>query len=219
METDTMLSITLPERETHYPAYNVLDMIDEWDSHTKEIVRRRLEPLPEREFFTDREAWYIGIIARHMVYDYRDDIIEWIICHFDRKLGSAIGESQRKRGTPPETVLVREGLKALDHVSHLSFGRDFGELDEKQQFEILAGLQLGKAPKIPQWSQVPQKDLFDKLVSEIVAAYYSHPAIWSEIGYGGPMYPRTYVRVELGLTEPWEARRTEQNRGTGNEER
>jgi hypothetical protein len=55
--------------------------------------------------------------------------------------------------------------------------------------------------------QIPAKELFYKLLTESVAAYYSHPTVWSEIGYAGPAYPRGYVRTEWGITDPWEAKR------------
>ncbi len=192
--------------DTHYPHYDVMAMVDEWDPHTKEIVRKRLGPFPEYKFLTEKEARYLALIAQHIVYDDRKEILDWIVHHFDQKLQSVIGEDQRKAGTPPEQVLIREGLKALDHVSKLSYAREFGDLDAGPQFQILSDLDKGKAPQIPEWAEIPQKELFKKLAGVIVAAYYSHPQIWSEIGYGGPMYPRSYVRIEFGLTDPWEAR-------------
>lgn len=198
---------TIRITNSHYPSYDVMKLADEWDSHTKEIVRKRLGPFPEPEIFSDKEARYVAIIAGHIVYEDREDIITWIVHHLDKKLQTDIGEGERKRNIPAEKTLVREGLRALDHLSKLSFGKDFGELEDQDQFDILASLQQGQAAQIPEWSFIPQKDLFKKLASEIVSAYYSHPAVWSEIGYGGPMYPRIYVRIERGLTDPWEAKR------------
>jgi len=29
----------------------------------------------------------------------------------------------------------------------------------------------------------------------ILAAFYSHPWAWNEIGYGGPAYPQGYMRL------------------------
>ena len=42
------------------------------------------------------------------------------------------------------------------------------------------------------------------LLGDCVTAYYSHPWSWDEIGFGGPAYPRAYMRLENGLPEPWE---------------
>lgn len=194
---------------THYPDYDVLRYLDEWDSHTKEIVRRRMGPFKEPVFFSDWEVNALIAVICNIVYDNRQEIVEWIIHHLDMKMTSEIGEGERKKGIPPEKILIREGINAINHVARLRYDKNFTELDETKQFQILADLQLGKANHIPEWCRIPQKDLFKKLSSEIVDAYYSHPAIWSEIGYGGPAYPRGYYRIEFGLTDPWEAKRDE----------
>ncbi|MGH9063297.1 MAG: gluconate 2-dehydrogenase subunit 3 family protein, partial [Acidimicrobiales bacterium] len=39
----------------------------------------------------------------------------------------------------------------------------------------------------------------------ILAAFYSHPFAWNEIGFGGPAYPRGYMRLGPTSTlEPFE---------------
>ena len=38
----------------------------------------------------------------------------------------------------------------------------------------------------------------------VLAAFYSHPWAWNEIGFGGPAYPRGYARLGIGLGEAWE---------------
>ena len=36
------------------------------------------------------------------------------------------------------------------------------------------------------------------------SAFYAHPWVWNEIGFGGPAYPRGYKYLALGAREPWE---------------
>ena len=50
--------------------------------------------------------------------------------------------------------------------------------------------------------------LLGVLMEDCVTAYYSHPWAWDEIGFGGPAYPRGYMRLENGLPEPWEKEST-----------
>ena len=38
----------------------------------------------------------------------------------------------------------------------------------------------------------------------VLAAFYSHPWAWNEIGFGGPAYPRGYARLGVGMCEAWE---------------
>jgi hypothetical protein len=39
----------------------------------------------------------------------------------------------------------------------------------------------------------------------VLAAFYSHPWAWTEIGFGGPAYPRGFARLGAGQREQWEA--------------
>ena len=64
---------------------------------------------------------------------------------------------------------------------------------------VLAALQKGSL-------RGTQKEFFETLLALAVEAYASHPAVWSEMGYGGPRYPRGYYRIEAGVTDPWEAK-------------
>ncbi len=35
-------------------------------------------------------------------------------------------------------------------------------------------------------------------------AFYSHPWVWNEIGFGGPAYPRGYLNPGINAREKWE---------------
>ena len=41
-------------------------------------------------------------------------------------------------------------------------------------------------------------------MEDCVTVYYAHPWAWDEIGFGGPAYPRGYMRLANGLPQPWE---------------
>jgi hypothetical protein len=45
----------------------------------------------------------------------------------------------------------------------------------------------------------------ERVLHDIVGAYYAHPVSWNEIGFGGPASPRGYVRMGLDKRDPWEA--------------
>jgi hypothetical protein len=59
-------------------------------------------------------------------------------------------------------------------------------------------------PPHPVWKQMPAHRFWAMLMEDCVTAYYAHPWAWDEIGFGGPAYPRGYMRLENGLPEPWE---------------
>ena len=193
--------------QTHYPGYDVRDSIKEWDPITTDLILKRMGPYPPLKFLKDKEVPLLRTIAQHLVYDNRDNIFNWVIHYIDERLNNKMGEYQRRPNTPPEDILIRKGLTAINNLSQKLYNKNFISTSVKKQFEMLSLLQLKKAPNIPDWSTVPQKQLFDKLLILTVSAYYSHPEVWSEIGYGGPAYPRGYYRIEFGLRDPWEAER------------
>lgn len=202
------------KQRTHYPSYDVMALQDKWDAHTQEIVRKRLGPFPEAKFLNNQEKEMLALITEHLTYDNRKEIINWVLHYADQRLNSEIGESQRKPNVPPEKILIREGLAFLDKIASERFNNSFIIIETKEQFQVLADLQTGNLTVTSNgtngsinWSKVLQKALFNKMAELIISAYYSHPTVWSEIGFGGPAYPRGYVRVEFGLADPWEAKK------------
>ena len=79
-------------------------------------------------------------------------------------------------------------------------------IDADIQDATLAAIQNGEAD-LAGFGGVPAADFFKSvLLKAAVGVYYSHPAAWSEMGYGGPASPRGYVRLGVGERDPWEAR-------------
>lgn len=69
---------------------------------------------------------------------------------------------------------------------------------------LLARIQRGEV-RSPRWQQLSPDRFFGTLLRTVAAIYYSHPAAWSEIGFGGPASPRGYVRLGFDERDPWEA--------------
>ena len=195
--------------KTYYPDYNVFAGEDHWDDHTREIVRKRLEPTGSTQKLTGEQVEILRAAAALLLDDGRSSLLDYVIKHFDHKLQSDIGESQRKVGVPPFSVLLKQGLFALNELARNENGAAFTALTPEQQTSLLVALENNTVTLTGEDGQpVPPKDFFQNVLSEVVSAHYSHPQIWSEIGYGGPAYPRGYVRLEVGLTDPWEARKS-----------
>jgi len=189
--------------ESLYPDYDVLALQDEWDATTRQIVNQRLGPF-EFKLLSTWQQDMLKAIARQLAYEHREEVLTWIAAHVDQKLGSSQGEAERRPGVPPQKELILAGLEALEQWAKAKFFKGFLSIKKEQQLEYLQLLEVGGLPQDGGWSVEKQKELFKKLAGLIISAHYSHPWVWSEIGYGGPAYPRGYVRVELGLTDPWE---------------
>lgn len=183
-------------KNSHYPAYDVWEEHPHWDEHTRQIVGKRRSPQVAHQFFSHAEANLVNALASVLVDDHRMEVLTYVTQHMDEAVASPIGESQRKVGVPEKKELYRLGLQWVNEQSHGTYGTDFIALKKEQQIAVLSALENGEGTK----------HFFKKLLHDVVNAYYSHPLVWSEIGYGGPAYPRGYVRVEKGLVDPWEAK-------------
>jgi hypothetical protein len=84
-------------------------------------------------------------------------------------------------------------------------GKPFHELEILQQEEIIKSIHDGKPIACEDlWKGMNIERFWSLLVGDCCAAYYAHPWAWDEIGFGGPAYPRGYMRLEEGEPEPWE---------------
>lgn len=191
---------------SRYPAFDVWEQHTEWDGHTKKIVGSRKSPEVACRFFTQPEALLLQAIASVLVDDHRLEVLTFVTQHLDETTASPIGESQRKVGVPPKKQLYRLGLAGVDAESHAAYGTGFLALKAEEQEAVMQAISQGATKDNTAWEKAAPAEFFKQLLHDAVSAYYSHPLVWSDIGYGGPAYPRGYVRVEKGLTDPWEAK-------------
>jgi hypothetical protein len=58
------------------------------------------------------------------------------------------------------------------------------------------------------WDELNVSRAWSVVTRGALSEFYSHPWAWNEIGFGGPAYPRGYMRLSAGPTgrEPYEAR-------------
>lgn len=190
---------------SHYPSFNVMKEQDAWDDHTQSIVASRLEPKKELRFFTAEEAQLMRQISSLLVNDQNPEVLDYVVGHIDQALYQSPGEGQREAGVPEASILVRAGLQAIERGAQAQYGCSFTELELQRQKDFVQQLSRFNAEPKDVWGHIPQKPLFTKLMSMTVEPYSSHPAVWSDIGYAGPAYPRGYVRTQMGQLDPWEA--------------
>jgi hypothetical protein len=192
-------------KKSRYPTYDVMSHKDEWDGHTQSIVASRLEGVAQFSALSLEEAEMLRAICSILAGDDRADLIQFVVSHIDRSLSQPAGESERKADVPKAGELLHTGLQLLDKWCLAAHQRTFISLPEEQQMSIVSDLSSGRLPFPAEWA-FPQKAFFNKLFTWTVESYYSHPTVWSEIGYGGPAYPRGYVRANIGQLDPWEAK-------------
>jgi hypothetical protein len=197
------------EHKVQYPNFDVMHEEKHWDDHTREIVNQRLQTtsLYPLQFLTLQEANTLSQLCSLLLDDHNHPVIAFVVHHFDSTLRSSVGESQRHIGVPTQTVLIRDGLALLDRACLLQYGSFLDGCENDIQGVIISELMQGSFQLLSEQKHINTHDFMQKILAEAVSAYYSYPSIWSEIGYAGPAYPRGYIRSELGLTDPWEAKK------------
>lgn len=123
----------------------------------------------------------------------------------DNKMVKDLTDGYRDSRLPKMQDAWRRGLHALDQEARAKYGGRFHAISRSEQNALLAKMQHGELID-PAWDGMPCKVFFsERMVHDIVGAYYAHPIAWNEIGFGGPASPRGYVRMGFDRRDPWEA--------------
>ena len=197
----------MSEFRTPFLTYDVLDKWDtpSWNDQTREAVRQRLDEVPPRRFLSS-EQWSLleAIVARLLPQPERDEpvpIVPWIDDMLDRNAGPGY----RYSDMPPMRDAWRQGLDAIACEARNRHGKSFEELSSDDQDALLRDVQHNRVES-RYWGDLPAGGFFlHELLKQTVGIYYSHPAAWSEIGFGGPASPRGYARLGFDERDPWEA--------------
>ena len=191
----------------YYPKFHTLSQQSFWDASTREVVLDRVDNVPPIRFFSPEEVALLEVVcARLLPQDDRDEAHRIpIVPQIDKKLYEDQGDGYRFEDMPEEREAFRLGLRGIDQTAHEVHGESFRELTVPKQEAILKSLHDNKPLAANDvWTQIPAHRFFMDLMQNCIEAYYSHPWAWDEIGFGGPAYPRAYMRLEHGEAEPWE---------------
>lgn len=201
--------IPLPPRAQpgYYPGFSTLSQQQFWDEATRRVILTRVQEIPPLRFFSAEEAPLMqAIIDRVLPQDDRDDDHKIPLLPFiDERLYNGSIDGYRYEKMPPDGEAHRLGLQAIDAIARHLRQKPFIELGPREQDEVLKTIHDGHPPAAAEiWRRMPVKHYWSMLVRDVVQPYYAHPHAWDEIGFGGPAYPRGYMRQERGQPEPWE---------------
>ena len=205
-----LLNVTAVEQWAqpgYYPGFSTLKQQKFWDAKTRAVILDRVQNVPPIRFFSGEEAGVLeAICERVLPQDDRDDAHKIaIVPQIDRRLYEDSKNGNRYEGMPGDREAFRLGIQAIDEMSREAHGRGFREIGVREQDEILLSLHDAKPSGAHEiWERMRVDRFWALLVTDCCEAYYSHPFAWDEIGFGGPAYPRAYMRLERGEAEPWE---------------
>ncbi|HEY7416567.1 MAG TPA: gluconate 2-dehydrogenase subunit 3 family protein [Ktedonobacteraceae bacterium] len=195
------------EQPGYYPGYHTLSQQDFWDEATRKVVLDRIEKVPPILFFTPDEALFMEAVCRRLLpQDDRDDTHKIpLLNYIDDRLYHKRLQGYRYEDMPPDDEAYRLGIQAIEAIAQHMYHTPFTTLGPQEQDAVLLTIQQGQPPSGHEiWQKMSVHRFWSLLMEDVVDVYYAHPYAWDEIGFGGPAYPRGYMRLERGEPEPWE---------------
>ena len=191
----------------YYTGFSTLDQEKAWDGTTRKVVTERVTEIPSVRFFSPEQAMLLQTIIDRLIP--QDDRIPGrkipILPIIDQRLYTNALIGFRYEDMPSDREAYQLGLTAIAEMAQRRFGADFPDLTIHRRELILKSLHDSKPdPAHAVWQYMPVHRFWALLMEDCVDAYYAHPWAWDEIGFGGPAYPRGYMRFEYGQPEPWE---------------
>jgi hypothetical protein len=189
-----------PQMRGRYPDYDVLATVDHWDSLTRRVVLERVAEVPPLRFFGEREARTLRAFCDTVLGQDRDPRIP-VLEMVDAKFHAGKLDGFRYEDMPADPQTWRALATGLDVAAERSgAGAGFSAADEELRHEIVSSFSKGELDL-----EIPVSRAWAVVMRGALAAFYSHPWAWNEIGFGGPAYPRGYARLGAGQREHWES--------------
>jgi len=209
LPVDPKTGQALPPRPQpgYYPGFSTLSQQAYWDGATRKTVLARVHDVPPIRFFTPDEARLMQAVCdRILPQDDRDEAHKIPVLHsIDDRLYQRRIDGYRFEDMPPDHEAHRLGLQAIEAIAQHLYQQPFVDLGPLEQDSVLKSIHDGSPPAAHDiWQKMNVARFWMLLVQDVVDAYYAHPYAWDEVGFGGPAYPRGYMRLENGKPEPWE---------------
>jgi hypothetical protein len=191
-----------------YPDYDVLDALHTWDDATSEVVLARLDPPgPLRFFGVEQEPTLRAFCDTVLAQDTepRVPVAEAV----DTKLAAGRLDGYQYADMPDDRDTWRLVLAGLDYTARQAYRCGFAEATTRRREQIVGELAKGRLVGGP-WDELNVSRAWSVVTRAALAAFYAHPWAWNEIGFGGPAYPRGFMRLGgpgregPGVREPFE---------------
>lgn len=191
----------------YYAGFSTLSQEPFWDDATRKVVTERVETREPIRFFTPEQAYFWSTVFDHLIPQ-TDRIQERripILPSLDKRLFLNRTNGYRFADMPHDREVYLLGIDAINEEAQERYGSGFIALPHLQQDIVLKAIHDGK-PKAAAgiWKRMSVHRFWQLIIHDAIDVYYAHPWAWDEIGFGGPAYPRAYMRLERGEAEPWE---------------
>jgi hypothetical protein len=184
-----------PQMIGRYPDFDVFDAADTWDAATRKVIEDRmaLAGQPLRFFTPEQQPTLRAFCDTVMAQDGepRIPVAEAV----DAKLADGRLDGYQYADMPDDRQTWRLTLAGLDEAAADPASRD----------AIVAAFADGQLASAS-WQQLNESRAWTVVMHAVLTGFYSHPWAWNEIGFGGPAYPRGFMRLgPVSILEPFES--------------
>jgi len=185
-----------PQMVGRYPDYDVLAQADHWDDVTRGVVLDRVENVPSIRFFDDAEAATLKAFCDVATAQDAEPRIP-VLSYVDEKLASGRGDGWQYFDLPGDGEVWRRVARGLDAEARRQSFDSFAAAPLEAQTGVVHRFSKGQLHG-GVWDTLNVARAFSVVMRYVAQAFYSHPWAWNEIGFGGPAYPRGYMRMGVG---------------------
>ncbi|HTK66960.1 MAG TPA: gluconate 2-dehydrogenase subunit 3 family protein [Pseudonocardia sp.] len=195
---------TTPQMIGRYPDYDVLDAVDSWDEATRNVVLARLTPTGPMRFFSSEEQPTLRAFCDTVLAQDREPRVP-VAEAVDAKLSAGHLDGYQYADMPDDRETWLRVLAGLDHTAQSGHRCRFSAATQPQRDHIIEGFSKGRLVGGP-WDSMNVTRAWSVVMRAVLAGFYAHPWAWNEIGFGGPAYPRGFMRLGGAGTEGSEVR-------------
>jgi hypothetical protein len=188
-----------------YPRFDVFDAVDTWDHATRDVIdaRMRLAGKPLRFFTAAQEPTLRAFCDTAMAQDDepRVPVAEFV----DDKLAAGRLDGYQYADMPDDRETWRLVLAGLDETASARYGKtSFADAEQPTRDAIVDAFSRAQLSE-GTWRQLNVARAWSVVMHATLTGFYSHPWAWNEIGFGGPAYPRGFMRMgPVSTREPFE---------------
>jgi hypothetical protein len=193
-----------PQMHGRYPDYDCLEQEHHWDELTREVVVGRVERVPKLRFFNAAQAAALGAFCDIVLAQDAEPRIP-VLAFIDEKLAEGRLDGYQYTDMPDDRETWRLVAKGLDETARGRGAGAYATAATDVQLAISDAFAEG-AVEGGAWDRLDLERAWSVVMRSVLAAFYSHPWAWNEIGFGGPAYPRGYARLGIGQSEAWQGR-------------
>lgn len=191
---------TTPQMHGRFPDYDVLEHARHWDDATRRTVLARLEPPGPLRWFTPTEARTLAAFCNVVLAQDAEPRVP-VLAAIDARMADRELDGYRYAELPEDPETWRAVARGLDEAA----GGSFAAADDATRNAVVERFATGDLHG-GTWDHVPAALAWKVVMRSVIATFYAHPWTFNEIGYGGPRYPRGYMRLAANRREPDEGR-------------